>query len=680
MTNSASILAARHLDLPEYLGALKLKEHQYDPTIMLLRPHIRGILAFYRVGSGKTASAILAAVTLISRGVVKTAVILTPASLRQNFIDEIKRTVYDPVLQKQLIANVYSIQAPNKIPIEKVAGSLLIIDEAHNLRAEGSRFDIIKNLSVKSAKNLLLTATPVYNYPPDIFPLLLLADHRLITASLIFGNNNNNNNVTSAQSKFRKEFGPYGTGKISPSGVKSTEPIVQDLRPLLACSVLYYEPTAADKQYYPKVIDQDVRIPMTKTQASVHRSLAEKQQKLNGIMTLQQFETTILNGGSLSSLSAYLGKYRMLGNAALVRPTIMVESKKTGKMYRKRGNVEKIESGKIPHIVNSLLRMLKTNNTGKAVVYSEFIPVGLELIEKELTARNISYGIFSGSVSIAQKNKYVNDYNADKLRILLISKAGAEGLTLKNTTELHIMEPGWNEEGVRQVIGRVSRFQSHTREPKTVNVYRYVSVYPPGFVDKTRPNQSLMMTGTADERLRDITKFKEKTNKHFLNLVIKLAKASVKECRSVNNSRVKWYNAPYYNFSNSNSNSNSIRYPRGERRRNNSNSNNNIPLSKRAMKRPLSPSTTTTMSTALVSVPVSSSRSKKRKRSFLKISPTNTNNNIKRRFRRLAKKYHPNKGGESKNFTDLRNELDMEMWRRQRRQRPIADVPQRLYY
>lgn len=677
---SESILSARRLQLPEYLGALKLKGHQYDPTIMLLRPHIRGILAFYRVGSGKTASAILAAVVLMQRKVVRNVVILTPASLRQNFIDEIKRTVLDPYSQKQLISNVYSIQAPNKIPTEKVVGSLLIIDEVHNLRSEGARFDIIRQLTTKSAKNLLLTATPVYNYPPDIFPLLLLTDGKLIRDKLF----DDNLKQKDAQSTFRKEFGPYGTGKISPQGVKSNEPIIQDLRPLLACSILYYEPTAADKQYYPKVKDRDVRIPMTEIQGNVHKSLAKKQQQGgngSGDMTLEQFEQTLLNGGSLSSLSSYLAKYRMLGNAAMVRPTIMAVSKKTGKIYRKKGSVISIESGKVPHIVESIIRMLnKKTITGKAVVYSEFIELGLDLIKNELTTRDIPFGIFSGSVSIAQKNKYVKDYNEDKLRILLISKAGAEGLTLKNTTELHIMEPGWNEEGVRQVIGRVSRFQSHTRKPQLVNVYRYVSIYPPGMVDtESSQRQSLMMTGTADERLRSITKHKEKKNRHFLNLIIKLAQASVKQCRAVND---KWYNTPYYNFSNSNRNNNN-----NNKRvisNSNGNSNNNVPLSKRivpGIARPMRSS-----SSALIAVPTSPTlrRSKKRRRasssssSYLKISSTNTDQMVKRKYRKLAKMYHPNKGGRVENFIQLQDEL--KKWLDKNKKPKLKSRKKRLEY
>lgn len=62
------------------------------------------------------------------------------------------------------------------------------------------------------------------------------------------------------------------------------------------------------------------------------------------------------------------------------------------------------------------------------------------------------------------------------IKILLITEAGAEGITLKNVRQLHIMEPYWNEVLIRQVIGRAKRMYSHAalpEEERDVTVYRY---------------------------------------------------------------------------------------------------------------------------------------------------------------------------------------------------------------
>jgi len=45
--------------------------------------------------------------------------------------------------------------------------------------------------------------------------------------------------------------------------------------------------------------------------------------------------------------------------------------------------------------------------------------------------------------------------------IMMITKAGAEGLDLKSVRQVHVLEPFWNEVRVKQVIGRGSRNKSH---------------------------------------------------------------------------------------------------------------------------------------------------------------------------------------------------------------------------
>jgi len=66
------------------------------------------------------------------------------------------------------------------------------------------------------------------------------------------------------------------------------------------------------------------------------------------------------------------------------------------------------------------------------------------------------------------------------IKVLLITEAGAEGITLKNVRQLHIMEPYWNEVLIRQVIGRAKRMYSHSELPlaeRDVTVYRYETTF-----------------------------------------------------------------------------------------------------------------------------------------------------------------------------------------------------------
>lgn len=75
--------------------------------------------------------------------------------------------------------------------------------------------------------------------------------------------------------------------------------------------------------------------------------------------------------------------------------------------------------------------------------------------------------------------EYFNDpknKRGQMIKILLITEAGAEGITMKNVRQLHVMEPYWNEVLVRQVIGRAKRMYSHIalpEEERDVTVFRY---------------------------------------------------------------------------------------------------------------------------------------------------------------------------------------------------------------
>jgi hypothetical protein len=63
------------------------------------------------------------------------------------------------------------------------------------------------------------------------------------------------------------------------------------------------------------------------------------------------------------------------------------------------------------------------------------------------------------------------------LKILMITAAGSEGINLRNTRFVHIIEPHWNYVRIEQVIGRARRICSHHDLPdelRTVKVFLYI--------------------------------------------------------------------------------------------------------------------------------------------------------------------------------------------------------------
>jgi SNF2 family DNA or RNA helicase len=85
-------------------------------------------------------------------------------------------------------------------------------------------------------------------------------------------------------------------------------------------------------------------------------------------------------------------------------------------------------------------------------------------------------------------------------KIIMISPAGAEGISLKNVRHVHIMEPYWQEVRIEQMIGRAIRQCSHSdlpMEEREVNVFRYKSV------------RDTKDKWTADQYVEDLARSKE---------------------------------------------------------------------------------------------------------------------------------------------------------------------------
>lgn len=84
-------------------------------------------------------------------------------------------------------------------------------------------------------------------------------------------------------------------------------------------------------------------------------------------------------------------------------------------------------------------------------------------------------------VNKLQESKIENNFMGDAIKILMITSSGAEGINLKNTRFVHIVEPYWNMVRLEQVIGRARRIASHMDLPeklRNVKVYLYMSTIP----------------------------------------------------------------------------------------------------------------------------------------------------------------------------------------------------------
>jgi SNF2 family DNA or RNA helicase len=169
------------------------------------------------------------------------------------------------------------------------------------------------------------------------------------------------------------------------------------------------------------------------------------------------------------------------------------------------------DSGKVNFTIDHILETLKKKPKARIVVYSNFVESGVVNIGVLLEKYEISYGLITGSVPKKQRQKIIDDYNTGKLRVLLISKAAQRGIDLKETTSMIILDVPWNPASLEQAIGRVARYQSHSRLPEKdqkVDVYILYTIKPQRLkIADEKPSADIMMKRIIESKLEKSEEF-----------------------------------------------------------------------------------------------------------------------------------------------------------------------------
>ncbi len=134
----------------------------------------------------------------------------------------------------------------------------------------------------------------------------------------------------------------------------------------------------------------------------------------------------------------------------------------------------------------AVLQKISHNFDGKHALFSFFkTRGGLRLMGAFLESCEISYRLYTGDENDEEKTQILTEYNSpqningDRIKVILFSFAGSEGMTLTAVQHLHILETDLREGRARQVIGRTARYKSHHMlhpAKQKVNVWRYWSV------------------------------------------------------------------------------------------------------------------------------------------------------------------------------------------------------------
>jgi hypothetical protein len=101
-------------------------------------------------------------------------------------------------------------------------------------------------------------------------------------------------------------------------------------------------------------------------------------------------------------------------------------------------------------------------------------------------------------------------------QVFMITQSGAEGISLENVRQVHLMEPYWNYVRLEQVRGRAIRICSHKSLPpeeRTVEVFTYLSKFSEAQKQTRRVNETLVNKDksiSTDESIFSIARDKKK--------------------------------------------------------------------------------------------------------------------------------------------------------------------------
>ena len=466
----------------------------------------KGILVYHRIGAGKTCTAINIAEQWKE---TRKIIVVVPASLIGNFRGELRSecagntylTVKERTKLKSLhplsdeykeiidrsdvrINKYYHIYSYNKF-IEfiqndqlNLRNSLLIIDEIQNMVSEGGTYynvlyDAIHNAPT-NLRIVLLSATPMFDKPVEI---ALTMNLLRIPFELPTG--------VEFEKMFIKIVKNPKTGRYTYKA-KNLDIFKERVRGHIS----FFR--GASPIVFPETTIKYVKCEMSEFQYKSYITVIQNEQEIkkeDRTMTVRSFR----KGQILNLPNDFFIGARLISNVAF--PNKGINEKGFKSFTGKHLQLEQLQN----YSIKFFKIMNKINSCpGPVYVYSSFLEYGgLKSFAKVLEAQGYKsysefgegrkrYAIMSGDETVKLKEEIKNVYNqignlnGSKLKVLLLSSSMKEGLSLRGVRQIHIIEPYWNENRLKQVMGRGNRLCSHKdlpEEKRNVKVYIYIATH-----------------------------------------------------------------------------------------------------------------------------------------------------------------------------------------------------------
>jgi len=458
------------------------------------------MLLFHGIGTGKTCTSITIAETIMKRDTKMKVLVILPARLKTNFVDElisdtcvrniyISKKEYEAYINpettkkdKEAIRKIFNYRIKKNYDIrsyenfrkllldskniketikELTENKIVIIDEIHNLITSKIQPSVLKNiidgnkipartqkingvilrlltkLADPSSRIFLLTATPVFDNYGQFIELVL---------------------------NLRPD--------IDDTKIKRDITKIDEYINLLKGRVSFYK--LKDRSDFPAVKTNNHEVIMSKTQQSLIEEL--KGENLDKDSILEDISNMFCMKERQLSISVYskAKKDKVFSNLHEYAPKMEL-----------------------------LFQLLKA--PGKHLIYSNFIEYCLHLITSYLDKQGWSNYLKTGikkdktyvlwDASLKDEDKQtvkmvlnsIDNMDGSKIKVVLGSPSIKEGISFKHIQHLHQIDPVWNSSAKEQIEGRCIRFKSHEDIPlkhptlkREVVIHNYILVPPSG--------------------------------------------------------------------------------------------------------------------------------------------------------------------------------------------------------
>lgn len=420
----------RGLQSPKYLPNLTPLAHQLEVAETVIeRMNGKAILAD-EVGLGKTIEAGLILKEYLIRGLVKKALILVPASLVGQWIEELNQKFHIPAIQykknydlNHLTIVVMSMdmakRSPHKENIYNQDFDLIIIDEAHKLKNHKTKnYEFAQNLKKKFC--LLLTATPIQN---DVFELFYLI-------SLLKPGH----------------LGNYETFQSSFSASKHNVEGDDYLKELV-------------NQVMVRNRRRDTGIEWTNRRVQIIPIdfTAEEREVYDMISELKNVSPVFSDAFSMLTLQREMCSSKEA--TALTLTKMLEKCTRPEDVAYLEGIIQKLMVLDINSKAEKAYEII-TQANGKVILFTEY-RASQTYLQWYLQSKGITSVLFNGQFS-KSKREWMKQLFKEKAQVLIATESGSEGINLQFCHHVINFDLPWNPMKLEQRIGRVHRLgQEH---------------------------------------------------------------------------------------------------------------------------------------------------------------------------------------------------------------------------